>query len=161
MLEDDANGDIYDRMLAKLRDQVQHVRVDLEREHEGDALDIDDALVACAELLTDAVGLWVSADAGEKSALQRFYFPSGMTLERCPDSQEYTIGTDVACSAFSMLAAAADDDSSMASHAELSWNQAIAWLRNMAALRENPVFAGDSEDSGSFTSPRNAGISTP
>ena len=115
MLEDDANGDIYDRMLAKLRDQVQHVRVDLEREHEGDALDIDDALVACAELLTDAVGLWVSADAGEKSALQRFYFPSGMTLERCPDSQEYTIGTDVTCSAFSMLAAAADDDSSLAS----------------------------------------------
>ena len=50
---------------------------------------------------------------------------------------------------------------SVASHADLSWNQAIAWLRNMTALRENPVFSGDSTDSGPSTSPSNAGISTP
>ena len=115
MLEDGANGDIYDRMLGKLRGQVQQVRVDLEREHEGDSVDIDDALIACAGLLTDAAGLWVTADAAEKSALQNFYFPSGLTLERCPDSQEYTLGTDVTSSAFSMLTTADDDDSSLAS----------------------------------------------
>ena len=49
----------------------------------------------------------------------------------------------------------------MASHADLSWNRVIEWLRNMAALRENPVFTGDSADSGRSTSPSNTGISTP
>ena len=53
------------------------------------------------------------------------------------------------------------DPQALASHAELSWNQAIAWLRNMAALRENPVFAGDSAVSGRSTSPSNTGVSTP
>ena len=49
----------------------------------------------------------------------------------------------------------------VASHADLSWNQVIEWLRNMAALRENPVFTGDSADSGRSTSPSSTGISTP
>ena len=42
-----------------------------------------------------------------------------------------------------LLEAVQNRGKGLASHAELSWNQTIAWLRNMAALRENPVFAGD------------------
>ena len=113
MLEDDGNADVYDRMMAKLRTQVQQVRVELEREQDGDTVDISGALDACAYLLSDAPGLWCTSSAAEKVALQTFFFPAGVVLEQSADSQNHTLGTDVTCSAFSHLAAVSGDDSSL------------------------------------------------
>ena len=113
MLEDDADADVYSRMMAKLRTQVQQVRVDLEREQDGDTVDISGALDACAYLLSDAPGLWCTSSAAEKVALQTFFFPAGVVLEQSADSQNQKLGTDVTCSAFSHLAAVSGDDSSL------------------------------------------------
>ena len=138
-------------LTAELR-AVEHSGV----ENQLEQLDVDTVLRFARHLLSQPERWWRDALPAEKIRLQETLFPNGLLVDRAlnistdPNRQDSIT--------YLLFGGGAND---MASHADLSWNQAIEWLRNMAALRENPVFAGDSADSGPSTSPSNTGISTP
>ena len=152
--QDKIDQDTYERQRDRLREEVALAKIEL---HEAtlDELDVEGILGFAEHVVTNAAHLWTEASLDQKQRLQQVLFPEGLVF----DGERF--GTAVTCLAFSDLGDSESVEVEVASHAELSWNQAIAWLRNMAALRENPVFAGDSAVSGRSTSPSNTGVSTP
>ena len=154
-LAGNVDGETYRQLHSSLKAELavaEHGGVEMRLAR----LDLDPVLQFAEHLLSRPERWWLDASSEDRVGLQQTLFPDGLLIDQ---ALNYSIPSSASGSISCMLFSG--DRKDVASHAELSWNQAIAWLRNMAALRENPVFTGDSAVSGRSTSPSNTGVSTP
>ena len=106
---DDQNADVYERLLAKKRDQATQIRLEIENAKIED-IDIESVLDFAENALCNAAHLlWLVAVPEQKPRLQKALFPVGLTFEGGK------LGTDVTCSAFNLLASHSESASGLAS----------------------------------------------
>ena len=106
---DDQNADVYERLLAKKRDQATQIRLEIENAKIEDIDDIESVLDFAENALRNAAHLWLVAVPEQKPRLQKAFFPAGLTFEGGK------LGTDVTCSAFNLLASHSEGASGLAS----------------------------------------------
>ena len=93
----DQNADVYERLLAKKRDQATQIRLEIENA-KIEKFDIEGVLDFAERALCNAAHLWLVAVPEQKPRLQRAFFPNGLTFEGGK------LRTDVTSSAFNLLA---------------------------------------------------------
>ena len=103
----DQNADVYERLLAKKRDQATQIRLEIENAKIED-IDIESVLDFAENALRNAAHLWLVAVPEQKPRLQKAFFPAGLTFEGGK------LGTDVTCSAFNLLASHSESASGLA-----------------------------------------------
>ena len=103
----DQNADVYERLLAKKRDQATQIRLEIENAKIED-IDIESVLDFAENALRNAAHLWLVAVPEQKPRLQKAFFPAGLTFEGGK------LGTDVTCSAFNLLASNSEGASGLA-----------------------------------------------
>jgi len=99
------------------------------------ALDLDAALAASEHVLTHAAELWRRGTLSQRQKLQAALFPKGLA------HGGKTFGTVTTCIAFKLLEEKKVGVGKMASLPPPSWNRILAWLREMAALRDSGILA--------------------
>ena len=104
----DQNADVYERLLAKKRDQVTQIRLEIENA-KIEKFDIEGVLDFAERALCNAAHLWLVAVPEQKPRLQRAFFPNGLTFEGGK------LRTDVTSSAFNLLASHSESVSGLAS----------------------------------------------
>ncbi len=92
-------------------------------------LDIEAALNYATNALGNAAKFWAQCSADQKQTFQRVLFPEGLVFE----AEGYRTATTSI--AFSYLQGISEGKSSLASQSIPSWNQIIAWLKEMESLR--------------------------
>ena len=102
------NADVYERLLAKKRDEVTQIRLEIENA-KIEKFDIEGVLDFAERALCNAAHLWLVAVPEQKPRLQKAFFPAGLTFEGGK------LGTDVTCSAFNLLASHSESASGLAS----------------------------------------------
>ena len=108
LLRDDQNSAVYERLLAKERDQATQIRLEIENA-KIEKFDIEGVLDFAERALCNAAHLWLVAVPEQKPRLQRAFFPNGLTFEGGK------LRTDVTSSAFNLLASHSESVSGLAS----------------------------------------------
>jgi hypothetical protein len=92
-------------------------------------LDLEAALNFATSVLSNVAAFWIQCSTDQKQRFQKVLFPNGLIFNG------ETYRTAETCLAFSYLKGISEGDSSLASQSIPSWNQIIAWLKDMETLR--------------------------
>ena len=119
----------YEGQRDRLREELTFAQID----HHADAtdeLDVQGILAFAERILPRASDLWVQASLDYKQRLQQLFFPEGIAF----DGNRFN-RTAATAPLFKYLAPSESADEKMVSQTFASWNQTVAWLRAVHALR--------------------------
>ena len=100
--------------------------------HTDGVVSIRIAVQGTGSTMTNAARLWIEAPSDQKRRLQAVFFPEGIQLT------DGVIGTAVTCMAFSQLREIAEPTEGLTSPGAPSWNQIVAFLRQIQELQAIP-----------------------
>ena len=118
----------YQEQLDLLNEEVALTELEI-YETKLEELDLEAALNFAICALGNAAAFWNQCSSEQKQRFQRILFPNGLIF----DGESYR--TAPTCIAFSYLQGILVGKSSLASQSIPSWNQIIAWLREIETLR--------------------------
>jgi len=142
----------YQDQLSRLREESLLAEMEL-NEAKVEELDVEAVVNYGVNAISDASQFWRDGSVDQKQRFQRILFPEGLTF----DGENF--GTAATCLAFSYLREVSQCNVSLASQSIPSWNQIIAWLREMdqrpLSLSKQPArpFMGQPQE-GDFAFPR-------
>ena len=126
----------YQQQVDKLEEELANARLAV-AEAKYEDFDIEGVVAFAEQILTQPAKLWSDMSLDQRQRLQRVLFPSG--IEITADKQ---IGTAEICGIFKVLdgfQAESTDGGSVVPLIATSWNQIIAWLRQIDQLRQAAV----------------------
>ena len=127
--------EIYQEQSTKLEAEIAAARIEAAT-IPSDDVDIAAVLKFAEQMVLNATQFWRESPLDQKQRFQRVLFPAGITVD-----ENGMVGTNVTCPIFNILEAIGTDESKVVHLIVSSWNQLVAWLRQLDDLRQamNPV----------------------
>ena len=119
----------YERQRDKLRVELTLAQIDRHAES-IDEIDVEGILAFAERILPRVSDLWVQASLDYRQRLQQLFFPEGIAFAGNRFNR-----TAVTAPLFRYLAPSESDAESLVSRNFTSWNQMMAWLRQVEGLR--------------------------
>jgi hypothetical protein len=118
----------YQEQLDLLNEEITLAELEI-YDSKLEELDLEAALNFATSALSNVAAFWIQCSTDQKQRFQKVLFPNGLIFNG------ETYRTAETCLAFSYLKGISEGDSSLASQSIPSWNQIIAWLKDMETLR--------------------------
>ena len=125
----------FQEQMNKLEAGISSLRIKA-NDGQTDDLDIERVVQFAQGVVSNAIQFWQVSPLDQKQRFQRVLCPEGIAV-----TEQGIVGTPQTSPIFSLVQMVSTDKSDLASLIVSSWNQIVAWLRQMSQLREAMAMA--------------------